>query len=307
MSPLNRRFRTKRTAAGVLLVALVLMSSLLFAADASPSKQDEEKWRADRKASLLAPDGWFSLVGLDWLRPGKTSVGSAKDNTIQLTGDAAAHVAVFDLEAQQVELLPPPSGFPAGLTVDGKPAQSGVAGEDKPLKIGTFTLVAIQRGDRFALRIKDAKAPTLLQFNGLKWYAPDEKYRVLAKWLPYTPPHDVEIPTVLGTTVKDKIPGVAEFVVDGQTVRLEPIVEGDKLFFILRDSTSHSTTYGAGRFLYTDLPSSGLNKQGELWLDFNHLQNPPCAYTPYATCPLPPPQNRLQVAIPAGEKRYHAE
>jgi uncharacterized protein len=286
---------------------LALMSPRLVCGDAPSSKQQEEEWRAKRTTTLLAPDGWFSLVGLDWLRPGKTTVGVAKDNAIQLTGDAAAYVAVFDLEGQQVQLLPPPGGFPAGLTVDGKPAQAEVIGEDKPLKIGTFTLVAIQRGDRFALRIKDAKAPTLLQFHGLNWYAPEDKYRVLATWHPYAPPHDVEIPTILGTTVKDKVPGEADFTIDGQTERLEPIVEDGRLFFILRDSTSHSTTYGAGRFLYTDLPSNGLSKEGELWMDFNHLQNPPCAYTPYATCPLPPPQNRLQVAIPAGEKRYHAE
>jgi uncharacterized protein len=307
MGPLESRFRTRRSSAGMLLATLALMSARLFATDATTSKQQEEKWRADRTAALLTPDGWFSLVGLDWLRPGKTSVGTAKDNTIQLAGDAAAHVAVFDLEGNQVHLVPPPGGFPSGLLVDGKPAQAGVVGEDKPLKIGTFTLVAIQRGDRFALRIKDAKAPTLLQFHGLNWYAPDEKYRVNAKWVPYTPPHDVDIPTILGTTVKDKVPGVAEYVLDGQTVRLEPIVEGSRLFFILRDTTSRVTTYGAGRFLYTDMPSDGLDKPGELWLDFNRLQNPPCAYTPYATCPLPPPQNRLHVAIPAGEKRYHAE
>jgi uncharacterized protein (DUF1684 family) len=117
----------------------------------------------------------------------------------------------------------------------------------------------------------------------------------------------VKIPTILGTTVEDKVPGAAEFTIDGKTVRLEPIVEDGSLFFILRDTTSHSTTYGAGRFLYTELPSNGLDKPGELWLDFNRLQNPPCAYTPYATCPLPPPQNRLTVAIPAGERRYHDE
>ncbi len=307
MSSLKRKIQTKRFSVCVLSAALTVLSMRLFASDASLSKQEEEKWRADRTAALLAPDGWFSLVGLDWLRPGKTTVGTSIDNTIQLTGDAAAHVAVFDLEGEQVQLLPPEGGFPAGLTLDGKPAQAGVVGEDKPLKIGTFTLVAIQRGDRFALRIKDAKAPTLLQFHGLSWYAPEEKYRLLAKWVPYTPAHDVEIPTILGTTVKDKIPGAAEFTIDGQTVRLEPIVEGKRLFFILRDTTSRATTYGAGRFLYTDFPSDGLDKPGELWLDFNRLQNPPCAYTPYATCPLPPPQNRLQVGIPAGEKRYHAE
>ncbi len=182
-----------------LILLLALVASPLFGADTAQSKQDEEAWRAKRTAALLAPDGWFSLVGLDWLRPGKTTVGTATDNTIQLAGDAAAHVAVFDLEGQQVQLLPPDGGFPAGLTVGGKPAQAGPVSEETPLKIGTFTLVAIQRGDRFALRIKDAKAQTLLQFHGLNWYAPDEKYRVLAKWLPYAPPHDVVIPTILGT------------------------------------------------------------------------------------------------------------
>lgn len=289
------------------LAALALLSPGIFPANSDQLKQEEDAWRAKRSEGLLKPDGWFSLVGLDWLRPGKTAVGTAKDNTIQLTGNAAAHVGVFDLEGQQVKLLAPEGGFPAGLTVNGKPATAGVIGEDTPLQIGTFTLVAIQRGDRFALRIKDAQAPTRLQFHALKWFAPDEKYKVQAKWSPYTPEHDVLIPTVLGTTIKDKIPGVAEFTIDGQTVRLEPIIEDKKLFFILRDATSHTSTYGAGRFLYADFPSNGLDKPGEVLLDFNRLQNPPCAYTPYATCPLPPPQNRLQVAIPAGEKRYHAE
>lgn len=293
--------------AAAILVAAATILPRLLAADASQWRQDEQAWRDKRAAGLLAPDGWFSLVGLDWLPPGKTTVGAAADNRIRIAGDAPAHVGVFDLEGKQVQLLPPDGGFPAGLTIDGKPAQTGPVGEDAPLKIGSFTLVAIQRGDRFALRIKDAQAPTRLQFHGLKWYLPEEKYKVRAKWIPYTPPHDVDIPTILGTTVKDKVPGAAEFELDGKVLRLEPIVEDDKLFFILRDTTSHSTTYGGGRFLYTDLPDHGLTQPGELWLDFNRLQNPPCAYTPYATCPLPPPQNRLQVAIPAGETRYHDE
>ena len=117
---------------------VIIVASSLFGADSAQSKQEEEAWRAKRTAALLAPDGWFSLVGLDWLRPGKTTVGTAKDNTIQLTGDAAAHVAVFDLEGQQVQLSPPAGGFPAGLTLNGKPAQAGLVSEDTPLKIGTL-------------------------------------------------------------------------------------------------------------------------------------------------------------------------
>ncbi len=121
-------------------------------------------------------------------------------------------------------------------------------------------------------------------------------------------PKVLDIPTILGTTTHLPAPGAAEFTIDGQVVRLEPVLEDPKstdLFFILRDTTSKTTTYGSGRFLYTDLPDHGVSQPGEVWLDFNRLVNPPCAFTAYATCPLPPAQNRLNVAIPAGEQRYH--
>jgi len=288
------------------LAITTLLSSSLFAADSGKWQQDLEAWRAQRTQRLLAPDGWFSLVGLDWLQPGKNTVGKAADNRIRLTSASAPdHLGVLDLENGKVQLLAPAGGFPSGLTVDDKPAQVTALTEEHTLRIGMLTLVAIKRGERFGLRSKDADAPTRKQFHGLNWYTPDAQYRVTAKWIPYTPQHDVTIPTIIGTTLHEKTPGAAEFVLNGKTVRLEPIVEDGKLFFILRDTTSRSTTYGAARFLYTDLPASGLDKPGELLVDLNRLQNPPCAYTPYATCPLPPEQNRLAVAIPAGEKRYH--
>jgi uncharacterized protein (DUF1684 family) len=129
-----------------------------------------------------------------------------------------------------------------------------------------------------------------------------------ARWIPYPATRMVRIPTIVGTTIEMPAPGVAEFVMDGKTIQLEPVLESPKdtdLFFILRDKTSATTTYGAARFLYTSFPDHGLNKPGTIWLDFNRLQNPPCAYTAFATCPLPPEQNRLTIAIPAGEKRYH--
>lgn len=168
-------------------------------------------------------------------------------------------------------------------------------------------MLVIHRGARFALRIKDSQAPTRIHFQGLHWYAPDPRYRIEGKWIPFTPSHEESIPTIIGTTLKLPVPGIAEFTLDGQTIQLEPVIEepGDKqLFFILRDTTSRTTTYGAARFLYTDFPDNGLDKRGHIVLDFNLLQNPPCAYTPYATCPLPPPQNKLAVALPVGEQRY---
>ena len=272
-----------------------------------------ETWRARRAANLQAPEGWLSLIGLEWLHDGDNSFGSDADNRIQIAAKTAAHIGVVRLEKGALKLLAPAGGFPKDFLIDGHPAQEMVLTADdseKPSKltIGTITIIVINRDGRFALRIKDPQAATRLAFHGLKWYPPNAAYRVKAKWIPYNPPKVLDIPTVLGTTTHLPAPGTAEFTIDGQTVRLEPVLEDPKateLFFIMRDATSKTTTYGAGRFLYTDLPDHGVDKPGEIWLDFNRLFNPPCAFTPYATCPLPPPQNRLTVAIPAGEQRYH--
>jgi uncharacterized protein len=237
----------------ITLLLLTFLSSNLSAGNAGQWKQEEQTWRTQHATGLLAPDGWFSLVGLDWLQPGETTVGTAPDNSIQLKGDSAPHIGVFNSDGKQVQLLAPSGGFPSGLTVGGLPAKAGPLSEDAPLKIGTYTLVAIQRGDRFALRIKDAQAQTRLEFHGLKWYPIEEGYRIEAKWTPYSPPHDVEIPTILGTKVRDKVPGFAEFKLDNQTVRLEPIVDKDELFFILRDTTSRTDWIRRGSYGWTSI------------------------------------------------------
>ena len=158
------------------------------------------------------------------------------------------------------------------------------------------------------LRIRDSKSTALARFHGLKWFPPNAKYRVTARWIPYVPPRSTTLSTLIGTAYSQPVPGVAEFTLAGKTYRLEPVLEDPaeaKLFFILRDTTSKSTTYGACRFLYTGFPDRGLAQSGKLVLDFNRLENPPCAYTPYATCPLPPARHRLPIPLPVGEKRYH--
>jgi hypothetical protein len=256
---------------------------------------------------LSAPDGWLTLVGLEWLQPGSNTFGTAVDNRIRLHAQVADHLGVLELKGNEVYLSAPASS----LQLNGSAAHAAKIDTDGPnpteLKAGTLTLLVIHRADRFALRIKDPQAPTRVNFHGLNWYAPDACYRIDAKWIPYSPPHEESIPTIIGTTLKLPAPGVAEFTLEGKTIRLEPVIEepGDKqLFFILRDTTSKTTTYGAARFLYTNFPDNGLDKPGHLVIDFNRLQNPPCAYTPYATCPLPPPQNKLAIALPAGEQRY---
>jgi uncharacterized protein (DUF1684 family) len=278
-------------------------------------RQGLATWRSQREHELAAPDGWLTLVGLEWLKPGVNSVGAAADNKIQLHGQAPDHVGLFTLSgkpgSELVQLLAPAGGFPPELTVDGQPAREGPlsANNEKPSTLAWrgLTLVVLPRAGRYVLRIKDANSPIRTGFKGLNWYAPNPAYRIAARWIPFTPPHIEEIPTVLGNTLKMPAPGLAEFTLDGQTLTLEPVIEGGEsgtLFFILRDATSTTTTYQAARFLHTELPDHGLGQPGELVLDFNRLENPPCAYTVYATCPLPPEKNRLPVALEAGERRY---
>ena len=283
------------------------------AKDQSSWQRDLLAWRAHRVTSLRAPEGWLSLIALGWLKDGDNSFGSAEDNQVQIAGKGPAHIALVRLEKSGLRLLPPADGFPKDLLVDGQPAKEQAlfaddADQSSKLTIGTLTITVIHRDDRFALRVKDREAATRVGFHGLRWYPPNAAYRVHARWIPYNPPKQLDIPTVLGTTTHLPAPGVAEFTIDGQTLRLEPVLEeptSTELFFIMRDATSKTATYGAGRFLYTELPDHGVSQPGSVWLDFNRLENPPCAFTAYATCPLPPPQNRLSVPIPAGERRYH--
>jgi uncharacterized protein (DUF1684 family) len=291
------------------------------AADANQAEwtqwqQELGAWRAEREKQIAAPDGWLTLAGLEWLKPGINSIGSSADNQIRLQAGTPERLGLLTVSGKTpsseiVQLLAPAGGFPAGLTMDGKPAREGplVVDNAKPSAIGwqNLTMVVLRRGDRFVLRIKDAHAPALTDFRGLQWYAPNPEYLVAARWTPFTPARIEKIPTVLGTTLDLPAPGVADFTLDGKSMRLEPVLEdpsGKTLFFILRDQTSTTTTYGGGRFLHAGLPDHGLDQPGTLFLDFNRLENPPCAYTIYATCPLPPEQNRLAVALEAGERRY---
>ena len=299
------------------LTFIALLFALLPAPAAwqeTPWQKDTAAWRAEHRADLLKPDGWLSLTGLEWLQPGDNSVGSAAGNKIHLAG-GPAHLAILHLESKTVTLNPPPGGFRPGFLVAGAPAKSqslrAEANNDKVsphLTIGTLNMYVIRREARFALRIKDSHSPAIVGFHELKWYAPDPVYRVTAEWIPYSPHKTVTLATLVGSSYDQPVPGAAEFTLAGKTFRLEPVLEDPtvaKLFFILRDTTSTSTTYGACRFLYTAFPNNGLDKPGELVLDFNRLENPPCAYTPYSTCPLPPPGNRLPIPLPAGEQRYH--
>jgi uncharacterized protein len=311
--------RRQVSASWIRKAALALAFSCAFAlASTAQDKSWQTElaaWRAQHAQELQKPDGWLALAGLEWLDPGDNPFGSGRDNKIHLPAGGPDHLGVLRLTGSTVTLAPPAGGFPPGFLIDGKPAQPGELHTDPDhdknnprMTIDGLNVYVVHRGDRFALRIKDAKSPTLTGFHGLKWYPPHAAYRVTAHWTPYVPPKSATLTTLIGTSYSQPVPGAAEFTLHGQKYRLEPVLEDPavaKLFFILRDTTSSTTTYGACRFLYTGLPSNGLDKAGELVLDFNRLENPPCAYTAFATCPLPPPQNRLKIPLPVGELRYH--
>lgn len=247
---------------------------------------DTAKWRANYEASLKAPDGWLSVAGLFWLHEGDNVVGS---------------------DAQSDVVLPPGGPGRAGVLhfVRGKVAwqnrelKSDADAHPDAVKIGDVSLTIIERGGKTGVRLRDPNARTRREFAGCKWFPADPAWRVHAKWIAYPQPKKIAITNVLGMTDEESSPGYAEFTVKGQKVRLEPVTEDGGLFFIFKDATSGKTTYGAGRFLDTAQPGSG-----ELELDFNKAYNPPCAFTAFATCPLPPKQNVLALAIEAGEKSY---
>jgi uncharacterized protein len=299
----------------VLIASLCALFSISILGQDPSWQKDLATWRSQYVADLLKPDGWLSLTGLEWLQPGDNSLGSAADNKIHLAAGSPAHLAILHLEGETVTLNPPPGGFPPDLLVAGSPAKPqplrAEANNDKVsphLTVGTLNMYVIRREARFALRIKDSHSPGIVGFRGLKLYPPDAAYRVTTKWIPYSPAKTITLGTLVGTSYDQPVPGAAEFILAGKTFRLEPVLEDPavaKLFFILRDTTSATTTYGACRFLYTGFPTNGLDKPGKLVLDFNRLENPPCAYTPFSTCPLPPPGNRLPIALPVGEQRYH--
>jgi uncharacterized protein len=289
-------------------------------------RQNLKAWRTQHEMQVSAPDGWLTLAGLEWLKPGVNTIGSAADNTIHLPASAPSHLALLRVmgsahvertanaktsEAMIVQLLSPAGGFPPDFTVDGKPAREGLLKVDGPnastMAWRGLSFAILKRGDRMVLRIKDADALARTSFKGLSWYSADPVYLVTARWIPFRPAIIQEIPTVIGTILKLPAPGLAMFMLNGKIMQLEPVVEdpaSKSLLFILRDETSKTSTYGGGRFLHTGLPDHGLNEPGNLVLDFNQLENPPCAYTNFATCPLPPKQNQLETEIKAGEKRY---
>jgi uncharacterized protein (DUF1684 family) len=294
-----------------ILLAAMAFGTLLSAAEpaeptAEAHRADVEAWRTRRMASLKRDDGWLTLVGLFWLQPGENRFGSdPKTNRIVFpAGTAPKTMGSLDLSGGKVTLRADPG---AGLTSKGQPITTMTLttdkdGESTVLEHGRIRFYVIDRGGRLAVRVKDSQSPVLLAFHGIDSYPIDGKWRFDARFEAYDPPKVISVPSILGTVDKEESPGAVVFRLGGNDYRIDAVREPGEtdLFLIFGDQTNGEETYGGGRFLYAKPP----DKDGRVVVDFNKAYNPPCVFTPYATCPLPPAQNRLPIRVEAGEKKY---
>jgi uncharacterized protein len=259
-----------------------------------------EKWRQAYEAQLKSDSGWLTVSGLFWLHDGENTFGSGPLNDMVLPAPAPASAGSFECHSGRTTVHVKP-GVPALL--NGKRVESAEMRPDSnadQLVLGDLTLYVHSSGERFTVRLRDKNSNLRKAFTGTRWFPVDETYHVVAKYIPYDKPKQIEIQNVMGDTLKESILGYVTFKLGGKDLRLDAETDGKDASFVFRDLTSGHETYAASRFLDTRI-----EPDGKVVLDFNQAYNPPCAYNPYTTCPLPPPQNRLDVRIAAGEKTYH--
>jgi uncharacterized protein len=296
-------YRLKSTSK-LFLAALLAFSSHAGNANAPISAPDAayvqsfDKWKAEMVDDLK--QSWLPLAGLYWLKPGANTFGSASDNAIVFP-KGPAHCGEFDLQGKDVtaKLLPEAHATMANQPYGGGKLEADISGQPSVIDMGSLQFHVIVRGERVGIRLRDSESPAVANFKGLIFFPLDLNYRVSARWEPSDGKKTVDIPNVLGDTTAVTVAGTVVFKINGQEQRLTA-TGGDTargLSFVFNDLTAKTDTYPGGRFLQTDPVANGT-----VVLDFNRAYSPPCAVTPYATCPLAPKENRLTVAIPAGEK-----
>lgn len=292
-----------------LLFAAIVAATAVPAAEIPPAGDHAAKvmeWRAARDQRLREPDGWVSLIGLHWIEPGAHRVGSGPDNDIVI-GAGPAHLGTLRREGGAIRFA---LADGVDATIGEGAAREAELASDRSgaptlVRTGSVSFLVIERSGRFALRVRDAQAKTLTGFLGMDYYPIDASWVVTGRWEPHPAGTTIPIADVIGTLEPTPNPGAFVFERDGKTHRLEAVEGGPgQVWFIFADRTSGKTTYGAGRFLYAPAPAPG---SATITVDFNLAYNPPCVFTPYATCPLPPPENRLDLAVTAGELKYRGE
>ena len=284
------------------LTTLALIGALSAAPDPAAHRAEIEQWRQQRVERLTAPTGWLSLVGLHWLPRGLSVIGHGDGATVDL-GRGPAELATLSWEGDRFYLKARQSGLQVGeQEILGTELRSDAEGAPTLVQFGDVQFYLIKRGERFGLRVKDAQAPTRVNFGGIDYFDINPAWRIEARFEPHDPPRTMAIATVAGNEEDYPNPGRVVFQHDGTEYSLEALEEEgtDDYFFIVYDGTSGKETYGMARFMYAAPPVDG-----KIVMDFNKLYNPPCAFTEFSTCPLPPTENRLRLRITAGEKAYH--
>jgi uncharacterized protein (DUF1684 family) len=280
-------------------VLATTLSLILLAA--APSLEAETRaFHEKRIAALTREDGWLTIVALDWLAEGENRAGSAAGNEVPFPKDAPPRIGVFTRHGEAITLQAEP-----GVRVESNRAavasttlSIGPEGESQRFTVGRFFFSVIKRGDRLGVRIKDPDASARKSFHGIPMFPPSTAWRIEARFEPAPAGSTIEVQNVLGQIAPFPTPGTAVFSIAGKEYRLTPMLEDEELFFVFGDATNRDATYESGRFLGAAPP-----KDGKVTLDFNRAINPPCAFTAYATCPLPPRGNKLPLRVEAGEKR----
>jgi uncharacterized protein (DUF1684 family) len=293
----------------VFMISLVLVYSCSSrdekSAEYASFEKAELQWREERNWRMKSPTSWLTIAGLFWLEEGENTFGTVPEVDIRLPEGSAPPVAgAFIIHDGTVHVVPE-----RGVTITMGDTLSGETvltpddgGEPSVIALGDLRMWVIKRGDRYAIRLRDFNAPRFENFEGLQFFPVREEYRVRGTYHPFSSPRPVVLATVIGTEALMVSPGYVTFRIHEEELRLDAFEAGldsTKLFILFKDGTSGAETYGACRFLTADIL-----EDGSVDLNFNRAHNPPCAYTPYATCPLPPSRNELSIRIEAGEKNY---
>jgi uncharacterized protein (DUF1684 family) len=283
-----------------------LFYGMVLAAPAAKNAPDEayreswEKWKSGLIKSRK--ENWLTLAGLYWLKPGDNTFGSDPGNAIVFP-KGPGHAGWFELNGKEVtlKLLPGVEASVADKPVSSVKLEPDTSENTTTVAMGSLRFYAIVRGKRVGIRLRDLENPQAKTYSGPVFYPINLRYRVTAKWFPSDGKKTVDVPNVLGDSEAVPVEGTADFMLDGKEMQLTAIDDGGDLFFVFNDPTKKTDTYPGGRFLKAERPGDGI-----IVLDFNRAYNPPCAVTPYATCPLAPRENRLAAPILAGEKFAHA-
>jgi uncharacterized protein len=271
--------------------------------DLAAYKNEVDQWHQKRIEDLKSANGWLNLAGLFWLKEGVSTFGGDERNDIVFPKDKiAGEAGIFLLQNGMVTMTSSPS---VQIMSDEKLLKTGIvyypdSTRQPKLTHGSLQWFIIKRDDQFGVRLRDFKSTTVEEFHGIDRYDLDPEFRTEAILEIPSVPEKIDITNVLGQTTAQDSPGTLVFTIKDKEYRLDALQEGDELFVIFGDPTNEKETYPSGRYLYADKPGA----DGKTILDFNKAYNPPCAFTPFATCPLPPSQNVLPIAITAGEKIF---